>query len=113
MNAVQFVEVLFFSRIFIMKKSIEFNVTSFGNLKDDCIIKAREMFNFLILINSSVTIEFIFLLLIVSAIISSKTINVLRFSSGLYSSPKKNHKFLDKSIYFWLAFQSYCFHGHA
>ena len=26
---------------------------------------------------------------------------------------KKNHKFLDKSIYFWLAFESYCFHGHA
>ena len=26
---------------------------------------------------------------------------------------EKNHKFLDKSIYFWLAFESYCFHGHA
>ena len=26
---------------------------------------------------------------------------------------KKYHKFLDKSIYFWLAFESYCFHGHA
>ena len=26
---------------------------------------------------------------------------------------QKNHKFLDKSIYFWLPFQSYCFHGHA
>ena len=26
---------------------------------------------------------------------------------------KKNHKFLDKSIYFWLAFETYCFHGHA
>ena len=26
---------------------------------------------------------------------------------------KKNQKFLDKSIYFWLAFESYCFHGHA
>ena len=25
----------------------------------------------------------------------------------------KNHKFLDKSIYFWLAFESYCFHGRA
>ena len=25
---------------------------------------------------------------------------------------KKYHKFLDKSIYFWLAFESYCFHGH-
>ena len=26
---------------------------------------------------------------------------------------KKNHKFLDKSIYFWLAFESYYFHGNA
>ena len=26
---------------------------------------------------------------------------------------KKYHKFLNKSIYFWLAFKSYCFHGHA
>ena len=25
---------------------------------------------------------------------------------------KKYQKFLDKSIYFWLAFESYCFHGH-
>ena len=26
---------------------------------------------------------------------------------------KKNQKLLNKSIYFWLAFESYCFHGHA
>ena len=26
---------------------------------------------------------------------------------------KKNHKFLDKSISFWLAFEIYCFYGHA
>ena len=26
---------------------------------------------------------------------------------------QKNLKFLDKSIYFWLPFESYCFHGHA
>ena len=26
---------------------------------------------------------------------------------------EKNHRFLDKSIYFWLAFESCCFHGHA
>ena len=26
---------------------------------------------------------------------------------------KKNHKFVDKSIYFRLAFESYCFHGQA
>ena len=29
------------------------------------------------------------------------------------SISKKYHKFLNKSIYFWLAFESYCFHGHA
>ena len=28
-------------------------------------------------------------------------------------SRKKKYKFLDKSIYFWLAIESYCFHGHA
>ena len=26
---------------------------------------------------------------------------------------KKNHKVLDKSIYFWLAFENYCFCGQA
>ena len=26
---------------------------------------------------------------------------------------KKNHKFRDKSIYLWLAFESYCFDGQA
>ena len=25
---------------------------------------------------------------------------------------KKYHKFLNQSIYFWLAFENYCFHGH-
>ena len=25
---------------------------------------------------------------------------------------EKNHKFFDKSTYFWLAFKGYCFHGH-
>ena len=38
------------------------------------------------LINKSVTIEFSFLLLIISAIVSSKTINILRSLSILYSS---------------------------
>ena len=31
----------------------------------------------------------------------------------MYFDHEKNHKFLDKSIYFWLAFESYCFHSHA
>ena len=26
--------------------------------------------------------------------------------------PKKKYKFFDKSIYFWLAFESYSFQGH-
>ena len=37
------------------------------------------MFNFLPLINNSVTIELSFLLLIISPMISLKTINILRF----------------------------------
>ena len=41
-----------------------------------------------------------------------------RFISKTFKKSKnlqheKNHKFLIKSIYFWLAFESYCFHGHA
>ena len=31
----------------------------------------------------------------------------------IFFTKKKNHKFFDKSIYFWRAFESYCFHGHA
>ena len=73
-------------RIFMIKKWVEFSLTSFGNLKYDWVIKTREMFNFLLLINNSVTIEFSFLLLIILAIISSKTINILRSLSAFYSS---------------------------
>ena len=62
-----------------MKKWVEFSPTSFGTLKYDYVIKTREMFIFLRLIIKSVTIEFSFLLLlIISAIISSKTISILR-----------------------------------
>ena len=43
-----------------MKKWVEFSLTSFGTLKYDCVIKTREMFSFLPLINNSVTIEFSF-----------------------------------------------------
>ena len=59
-NLGQFVEVLF--GVFMLKKCVEFSLTSFESLKFDCVIKTREMFNFLPLINSSVTIEFSFLL---------------------------------------------------
>ena len=44
-----------------------------------CVIKTRERFTFLPLINNTVTIESRFLLLSVIAIISSKTINTSRF----------------------------------
>ena len=70
----------------MIKKWVVFNVTSFGTLKYDCVIKTRETFNFLPLINNSVTTEFSFLLLIKSAIMSSKTINIWRSLPILHSS---------------------------
>ena len=36
-------------------KCVEFSLTSFGTLKSDCAMKTIEMFNFLPLINNSVT----------------------------------------------------------
>ena len=81
----QFVEVPFYLE-FSLKECVVFSLTSFGTLKYDCVIKTREMFSFLPLINNSVTIELSFLLLSISAIILSKTINILRFLFGLYSS---------------------------
>ena len=73
-----------------------FSLTSFGNLQYDCVIKTRETINFRPLINKSVTILLRFLyvykvffvfyvFLRISAIISSKTIKIFRFLSGLYS----------------------------
>ena len=38
-----------------MKKWVELSLTSFGTLKYDCVIKTRELLNFLPLINNSVT----------------------------------------------------------
>ena len=72
--------------IFEIRKWVVLSLTSFGTLKYDWLIKTRQIFNFLPLINNSVTIEFNFLFLIISAIISSKTINVLRSLFMLYSS---------------------------
>ena len=72
--------------IFKMKKWVEFSLTSFGTLKYDCIIKIIEMFNFLPPINNSVTTGFSFLLIIIPAIISSKTISILHFY--LYCTPQ-------------------------
>ena len=50
--------------IFMIKKWVEFSLTSFETLKYDCVIKTREIFDFLPLINNLVTAEFRFLLLI-------------------------------------------------
>ena len=69
-----------------MKKWAEFCLTSFGTLNYDCVIKGREMLNFMPLVNNSVTSGFSSLLLIKSTIISSKIINILRFLPTLYSS---------------------------
>ena len=68
------------------RKCVQFSLTSLGTLKYDYIIKASEMLSFLLLINISITIGLSFLLLIISAIISSETINTLRFFLGLYFS---------------------------
>ena len=37
--------------------------------------------------------------------------NTYRYTINLFT--KKYDKFFGKSIYFWLAFESYCLHGHA
>ena len=52
------------------------NLIFFGTAKKDCAIKAREMVSFFPLINSSVTVGLSFLLLSISAIISSNTTNI-------------------------------------
>ena len=64
------------------------NLTSFGTLNHDCVIKTIEVLSFLPLINNSVTTGLSFLLLIISAIISLKTINTLRFIVGVSESGK-------------------------
>ena len=53
--------------------------------KYDYVIKIREMFSFLPVIDNSVSNGLRFLLLLVSAMISSKTINTLHFLLGLHS----------------------------
>ena len=79
-------DLLQFVKIFIIKKCVMLSLASFGTLKYYCVIKIIEILSFLLLANSSVTIELSFLLLIIIAIISSKTVNTLYFFPGLYSS---------------------------
>ena len=66
------------------KKCAEFSLTSFGTLKYDFVIKTIEMINFLPLINNSVTTGLSVLLLNISAIISSKTINLFRLCIAFF-----------------------------
>ena len=70
----------------MVKKCVEFSLISFGTAKYYCVIKTREIFNFLPLINNSDTIGLNYFLLSISAITSSKTINYLHFLFELYSS---------------------------
>ena len=71
----------FHNKIFPRTKSNIFWHSNIG-----CVIKTREMFSFLCLVNNSVTIGLILLLLSISAVISSAAINILCFLFGLYSS---------------------------
>ena len=59
---------------------------SFWYNKIKFIIKTRDMFSFLPLINNPNTTGCSFLLLSISAIILSNAINMLHFTFGLYSS---------------------------
>ena len=63
--------------------NVVFSLTCFGTLKYDRLIKTRERFSFLPLINNSVTTELSFSLLSISAIILSKTNNISRILFGL------------------------------
>ena len=56
----------------MIKKWIEFSLTSFDILKYDCVIKAFDMFSFLSLTNNSDTTGLSFLLLIIAEILSSE-----------------------------------------
>ena len=71
--------------IFIIKECVQFSLTSSGTLNYDCVIKRSEMLSFRPLINISFSTGLSLSLLIISAIISSKTINSSRIFLG-YSS---------------------------
>ena len=61
-DLMQFGEVLFCLE-FCNKKGVVFNLTSFGILKYDCVIKTIEILSFLPLINNSATARFSFSLI--------------------------------------------------
>ena len=66
--------------------SVEFSLIFISTAKQGCVIKTREMLNFFPLINNLVTTGLSVLLLSISAIILSNTVNILRFLFRLYSS---------------------------
>ena len=66
----------FFFGIFIIKKCVELSLTSFGTLK-------YEILSFLPLVKNSVITGLRFLLLMISAIMLSNTIDILPFFPGL------------------------------
>ena len=57
-DLVQFVEVLF--AIFAINKWLVFSLTFFGTLRYNCVIKTREIFNFISLINNSALLNLAF-----------------------------------------------------
>ena len=77
---------LSFIRNFMIKKCVALILTSFGTLKYDCVTKTIKICSFLPVINNSVTTGLGVLLLMISAIISSKTINPSGFLPRLYYS---------------------------
>ena len=62
----------------MIKKCVQFSLTSFCTLKYDSVIKTIEIFNFQSEMYNVVTTGLRILLLIISAIKPSKTINTLR-----------------------------------
>ena len=72
--------------ISMMKNCVVFCLTYFGTCKYDWMLKTKVKFDSLLLINTSVTTRCSFSLLIISAIISSNTINTfLSFLESYHS----------------------------
>ena len=69
----------------MIKKCVVLSLLSFGTGKYDCVIKTKEIFSFLPLINNSMTTGWSLLLLITSAILPSSTIVTFCSFLGLNS----------------------------
>ena len=72
--------------IFMIKQCVVFNLIFFGTLKYFYDKKIIEILSFLALKNNSVNTGLNFLLTLISAIVSSNTINTFLFFGGLSSS---------------------------